>query len=361
MVHPRTHLTPTWPGAVIAAALALACATAGPPNPTVEPPAAGTESLAPAPTSSADPPPTAPSGAAPASVPTVERLRWTRELERPVVSLGLGKRRLAAIAASEHGARDVWLSDGKAWKLVALPERLVAKEGERDDARIFFGRDDQPRILGSRSEGAAPRPLYLRYRPPAGWVAERNETGRLLGPPPSALFGVLGHDDPEVVCKLGDTCIIKRLTGWSNVGSPAAVMRVELAGGLAIAFATRSLMRLEQSGFVAVGGEAPFGQPGGATVDSTGAAWVSEPGTSTLHRFDGQRWAAHPSPLRSPRGLWAASASDVWLAGDDGAAHYDGHAWRKIVGPEGPLSEVFGRDGDDVWLAGETGVWRGSP
>ncbi len=250
--------------------------------------------------------------------------------------------------------------EGKAWQDVPLPEQLRPRSGERDEVRIFFGRDDQPRIMGGRLEGARAAPVYLRRRPPAGWVAERNETGRLLGPPPAPLFGVLGHDDPEVVCKLGDQCIVKRLTGWSTVPAPERRLRMELSGKLAIAFGDQVLLRLERSGFVPLGGPAPFGSAGGAFVDPDGKAWVSEPKASTLHRYDGTSWTKLASPVHAPRGLWGAGSSDLWVAGEDGVGYFDGKEWRRVAGPEGSFAEVVGRTSDEVWVAGASGVWRGS-
>ena len=92
--------------------------------------------------------------------------------------------------------------------------------------------------MGYRQIQQQQRQLYYRWK--GNWRAKAGEIGRLDGGKPAALFGILGHDDPEVVCKLGDICIIKRLTGWTMVPVPAAIHRVAIASGKAYAVGPRS-------------------------------------------------------------------------------------------------------------------------
>ena len=309
----------------------------------IEPAAAANASTAP---SATPPPPPSP------EVSVVKLLFWKRELVEPVRSLAIGKPRVAAL-----GAR-VWLREGGAWGEIPLSPGLLPADGERDDVRIFFGRDDRPRIMGARLGPNGERAVYLRWRD--SWKREKKELARLAGEPPGALYGVLGHDDPEIVCKVTDICIIKRRTGWTSVPTEPLRLWVEVAAGRAYALDTGRLLLLGDAAFEPHASPVPFAEAGGVGATSPSDVWVSEPGAGRIHHFDGSRWASSPSPVDNPRGLWAATPSDVWLVGDEGAAHFDGTNWARVEGPSGPLAEVRGRDGE-VFVAGATGVWRGVP
>ncbi|MCC6522972.1 MAG: hypothetical protein IT373_09950 [Polyangiaceae bacterium] len=289
---------------------------------------------------------------APEAVPTVKLRAFRRELAEPVRSLAIGKPRIAA-----YGAR-VWLREGGAFKEVPLPASFRAAADEREDARIFFGRDDRPRIMGERTGPGGGRPVYLRFKD--AWTREKKELARLAGEPQAPLYGVLGHEDPEVVCKVSDLCIVKRRTGWTSFPAEAAPLRIELSGGAVWAVAPGRLLRLGEAGFAPVAASCPYGAPGGVAATPDGTVWVSEPGKDLVHRFAGGSWQSGPSPIAGPRGLYAAGPGDVWLVGDGGVAHHDGAGWARIEGPTGPLAEVRA-SGAELWLAGESGVWRAGP
>src|SRR5690606_8047231 len=104
---------------------------------------------------------------------------WQRELDVPAGSIGVGKRRVAVTSrADEDRVRSVWLREGHRWRDLELPERLRAGEGERDDLRVWFGRDDRPRVMGTRlSEEGASRLVYLRWK--GNWRDKPGEIGRL--------------------------------------------------------------------------------------------------------------------------------------------------------------------------------------
>lgn len=275
---------------------------------------------------------------------------WTRSHDAPVRSLGIGKRRVAVLGAS------AWMRDGGTWKEIALPEKLQPPDGATDRARIFFGRDDRPRMMGSYV-GDAVEAVYLRYK--GGWRKEPKEIGHLARKPEIPLFGILGHDDPEVVCKLGDQCIIKRLTGWTMVKAGDVPFWVELSGTEAWGIAPHALVRMTNDGWVSHGGRAPFAEPGGVWGSKEGKAWVSEPKANRLHHYDGKAWSTHPSPVKSPRGLWGERPDDIWLVGDGGLAHYDGKAWSRVEGPKGALREIRGAPDGVIWAAGRAGTWMG--
>jgi hypothetical protein len=266
-----------------------------------------------------------------------------------VHSLALGEPRVAALGD------DPFLFENGTFRKVALPAKLRPAAGQRDEGRIFFGRDDRMRIMGIRFRETGREQLYLRHRD-GEWKIERNEIAKLRDPPPEGMWGVLGHADPEVVCKIGDECIIKRRTGWKMIPAGKTSPRVELHAGVAYALREDGVERLEgDKRWVPLGAPAPFKGPGGVSPIGD-ELWVSEPATGTLFHLRDGKWASEPSPVGAPHGLFAASRTDVWLAGDAGLAHYDGATWSRVAGPTGPLAEVQGREGE-VWAAGQTGVW----
>lgn len=71
-----------------------------------------------------------------------------------------------------------------------------------------------------------------------------------------------------------------------------------------------------------------------------------------------------PQP-RNLRGLWGASASDVWAVGDLGVAlHWNGTSWLQVqTGITETLTAVWGRASNQVWIVGTSGTilfWDGS-
>lgn len=276
--------------------------------------------------------------------------QWTRELDVPVTSLALGEPRVAALAD------EPWLLESGKWRKVPLPEALRPPGGARDDARVYFGRDDRPRIMGARHAAGGARQLYLRWKD-GRWIEEKNEIAKLRDPPAAALFGLLGHADPEVVCKVGDDCIVKRRTGWKMLRAGATPFRVELHDGHAWALLDGAVARLDaDKAWTRFAPPTPVGSTGGVFSHGN-ELWISEPGANALHHLRDATWSRHDAPGARPRGMWGTGPSDVWLATDDGVARFDGTTWARVTGPTGPLSEVFGRDGE-VWASGASGAWR---
>jgi hypothetical protein len=276
----------------------------------------------------------------------VELATFERILEAPVHSLALGKKgRIAALGD------DAWLDEGKGVKKLPRPPKFAKT------VQIYFGRDDQPRLMGFVPGTAGDEPVYLRWRSGA-WERGASEIGRLGGGANQALFGVLGYDDPEVVCRVGDQCIIKRLTGWKTITAPAGLPHVELCGRTVWAIQKDRLDRLEDAGFRAFGGEAPFKQADSVWAPSDKEVWVTERAGDTLHHYQNDRWSRMASPIKEPRAIWATSASDVWLVGQSGAAHWDGQGWQRARGAPESVSVVTGRSTNEIWLAGASGIWR---
>src|SRR5438128_2290169 len=82
------------------------------------------------------------------------------------------------------------------------------------------GLPERPPVMGTRSSAAGTRSLvYWRWK--GDWRDKPREIGRLDRDPHGTLFGILGQADPEVVCRLGDACIVKRVTGWTTIDAPS--------------------------------------------------------------------------------------------------------------------------------------------
>jgi len=253
------------------------------------------------------------------------------------------------------------LLDRHGWDEKPLPERYAVPKGSR--VRIYFGRDNRPRLMGTSAvsdDGSGTEAIYLRLKR-AGWRREPSEIGRLGGRPRAGLYGVLGHEDPEVVCKPGDACIVKRRTGWTTLPSGPGMPRVFMHGGHVWALHPTHVAELGSKGWTKLQPEPPWEDPTGLWGNGPGAVWVTVAHEDAIYRYESGQWARLPCPVRGPRGLWGRSASDVWVVGTDGAAHFDGTSWRKVAGPEGPLIVVQGGFAEDVWLGGPSGLWHGTP
>ncbi|GMV17338.1 MAG: hypothetical protein HS104_01805 [Polyangiaceae bacterium] len=275
-------------------------------------------------------------------------LAFRRVLEAPVHSLALGaKGRVAALGA------DAWLDEGKGLRKLPPPPAATP------EVQIYFGRDDLPRLMGFVPTPHERRGVYARFRKGA-WERGASEIGKLGSVPMAPLFGVLGYDDPEVVCAPDKLCIVKRRTGWTMLSPPPGQPRVELCNGVAWAYDRAGVHRLhDKDGWRALDVKPTFSRAAHLWAIGDGDIWLAETEPSLVHHFDGEAWSAHTSPVAGPRVLWATSASDVWLAGDGGAAHYDGEIWSRVEGAPEKVRVVTGRSASEVWLGGESGIWRG--
>jgi len=291
---------------------------------------------------------------APPPPESVALLSFERVLEEPIKSIAVGKPPRVAALGDEP-----WLLDTEGWRKKALPNQYSLAAGSR--VEIFFGRDNRPRLMGTTSvspEGSGTQAVYLRLKN-AGWQKEPSEIGRLGGLPHGGLFGVLGHDDPEVVCKVGDVCIVKRVTGWTTLPSGPGMPRVFMHGGEVWALHPDRVSALTSTGWENLPAP-PWSNPTGLWGAMNGVVWVSVASENALYRFESNAWSKVASPVKAPRGLWGTSQTDVWVTGDDGAGHYDGMSWRGVVGPEGPLEVVTGAGAQDVWVGGRSGLWHGT-
>jgi hypothetical protein len=295
-------------------------------------------------------------------VPEVKLLDWSRELDVSAAMLAVGKKRVAVLengssAGRYRGVRMRDLSAGAAWSDLVLPDRLQPGPAQQERLEVFFGRDDRPRLMGTRQGGEVATPRYYRYR--GGWRDRTGEIARLEGGT-GTLFGILGHDDPEVVCKLGEICIIKRLTGWTNVQVPQVEHHVEIAAGSAFAVARGSALRIDtgDQAWRPICESVPWTEPRGLWPFGDGTLWVVE--DAALHHWDGKAWRTVKTPVPGARALWGLAPDDLWLAAREGVAHYDGDGWSRLSEPSGSFSHVIGTD-TQLWVAGESGVWVALP
>jgi len=335
------------------AALAAACGA-----PEVATPRASTRDPSPAsdagraaPSSSEVEAPPAPPGApsqdeAPLSAPLTVTFR--RVLDAAVSAIALERPPHAAAL----GAASIWVHDAKGWRAEPLP--ASARPARGVDVAIFYGRDHRVRVMGTRTSGGEPQGVYLRWLP-GGFRADSGEIGKLASPK-GGLLGVLGIDDPEIVCRPGDICIIKRVSGWTMIAAPEDLRRVALGAGVGWGIAGRKLVRLGGAWEV-VGPPGAWEAEGGlfATKDR---AWVIETTRGRIHLFDGATWQVLASPLANPRGGSATSAESVWLVGDGGLAHFNGKVWRVAKDAPGPLAAIATRGDQDVWVGGARGLFH---
>jgi hypothetical protein len=101
----------------------------------------------------------------------------------------------------------------------------------------------------------------------------------------------------------------------------------------------------------------PQGNPLYAIHGSSAADVWAVGDDGTIVHFDGMKWAARPSGVRTElNGVWAASASDAWAVGDDSVVlHWDGAAWSPAVGVPAAgfvWRAVWGAAANDVWIVG---------
>lgn len=298
-----------------------------------------------------EPSSSAATAASPEPVATLS-VGFREEIDAPVLAIALEHPPLVAALSRDR----LFVHDAKGWRSEALPRSIGP--GPEQALAIFYGRDDRIRVIGTRTDHDKPEGVYLRLLP-AGFKIERSEIGR-LGDLRGAFVAVLGTADPEIVCRPGDVCLVKRRSGWTTIAAPADIHRVVLGEGEGWAVAGKQLLHLEAKSFEPVG---PVGswQTADALFATRDRAWVVETGASRIHAYANGAWHVEPSPIRGPRALWGASADALWLAGDGGLAFFDGQSWRPASSAPAPLSVVLGRSADDVWVGGEHGLFHVEP
>ena len=284
-------------------------------------------------------------------IPAVQEvtIEFERALDVPIRSIAAGKQRVAALG--ERG--QAFLFDGAGWQPIPIPDRLWRRAGVLS---VYLGRDDRPRVMGYRETDQGQYPVYLRYKD--GWRTQYDEIARLGGERPGRLYGELGWDDPEVVCRDDEPCIAKRVTGWTAIENPG-YSRMRLAGGQVWAWGAWGTAHLAGTTWVSL----PPGLPASAILDVWGPvpeeAWaLLGAGKERLWRYSSGRWTPTYPPLDTPRALWGPEDDTVWLVGEDGIARFKQGSWQRVRGVQAALDCIIGRSSGEVWVGGTTGLWR---
>jgi len=288
---------------------------------------------------------------APPAPPAPLKLTLSQLLSVPVSAIALGEGTRVAVLADTP-----YVGDARGLRPLPLPAALRPKVGEVEQLGIFFGRDNEPRIMGSRRGPQGERAVYLRHLP-NGWRDGREELGQLGGPAPGGLWGVLGSADPELVCRVNATCIIKRNSGWTSAPAGPVTRIVTLQGGALWGLEASGISGIDAHGWKLAISAPAWSEPQ-ALWATPGEAWVST-ARELFHHRDG-KWQTVSSPVGHVTSFWGNRPDRVWLAGSAGAALFDGQGFRP-VGIEGPLQVVRGRADAELWFGGEAGLFRAQP
>lgn len=275
-------------------------------------------------------------------------LSLTQLLSVPVSAIGLGEgTRIGVLADSPY------VGDARGLRALPLPASLRPKPSESDALGIFFGRDNEPRIMGSRRGEKGERAVYLRHLP-NGWRDGREEIGQLGGAAPGGLWGVLGSADPELVCRVDAVCIIKRNSGWTTAPAGAVKRSITLQDGVLWGLEAGGISGIDAQGW-ALAIPAPSWSEPRAFWATRGEAWVST--ASELFHYRDGKWATVTSPVGVATSFWGARSDSVWVVGSTGAAHFDGQGFRPVA-IAGPLQVVRGRSDAELYFGGEKGLFR---
>ena len=266
-------------------------------------------------------------------------------------SLALGDGGRIAVLGDEPA-----VNGGKGFRELPLPAALQPKAGQTDDVAIFFGRDYEPRIMGTRHTSEGDRPVYLRHVNGA-WRDGREEIGQLGSANHGDLWGELGTIDPELVCRTNAVCIIKRNSGWVTTKAGSAPRTVQLVNGNVFGLDASGVSSIDAQGWKTVLSAPAWSSPR-AFWTSGSEAWVAS--DEGVFHFVAGAWSKSAAPIEGPRGFWGLAPSGVWLVGTGGAARFDGHVWQRLT-LAGPLSVVAGRAENDVWIGGESGLFHVIP
>jgi len=284
-----------------------------------------------------------------------------RVFDKPVVFIAPGREGRLGVIANEAGQAVPWRFERGSWKRLPLPKAHAAPASKLE-AGIYFGRDDRPRLMGYVRGDDGVRMVYLRFKG-GQWRPEPKEIGRLGKAPARELFGVLGWDDPEVVCKTSDVCLIKSRKGWQEVEPtiPASA-RVRAFGGKGYAVTGDGFYRADKAGFVRVGPPARWTTaPAGFRVDAQGEVTVTEPAKGRVHVLDakGDSWGWMDSPVAGPKDV-AGPTNEPIVVGAGGMARREGGKWHRVgeVGWKLRFVLVDGDPESGVIVAGESGVFR---
>lgn len=347
-----------------AIALSLACAPARPPRESATsgdaPRVLTSAEHAAASSSARAEPPEQPAREVPAPSATLplSQASLTPLLEGDARFLVAGEQGRLGVLLAVEGALVPARYEGGRWERLPLPEKLRVRAD--DPVGIYFGRDNRPRLMGYRGKEATM--VYLRYRD-GRWQDQRSEVGALAGDA-AHLYGVLGEADPEVVCRVGQLCLIKSRKGWQEVPptipADAVVRTFHMHGWVLTA---RELLRTgpigrPKSSFDAVFDPAPWTTtPTGFWISAADDAVVVEPERGLLHERLASKgaWRSTPAPIAGPRDV-VGPRERLVVVGDGGVARREGAAFARVGPADLRLSRAI-LSGERVIVAGSSGVF----
>ena len=251
------------------------------------------------------------------------------------------------------GATSVFVHDAKGWREEALPKAVSAAPDL--ELELFYGRDYRVRLVGSHASTDGVRSVYLRSLP-GGLKPAPGELGRLGNSSRGALVAVLGTADPEVVCRPGDVCLIKRVNGWTTLKAPPELSLAAVSHGSGwvvvenrVLRADREWMPLEPAG--------TWKEPG--SLFAVGErVFVSEVSPARVHELGDGAWTVHESPVGVVASIWGIRPEAYWIAGDAGVAYFDGREFRPVPNAPAGTRRILGRSEAEVWFAATSGLYR---
>lgn len=279
---------------------------------------------------------------------------FERRLDVPVRSLALGQPPMAAVLSDEP-----IVYDGKTWTVYPLPENLRARSQQSEQLEIFFGRDNRPRLMGTRTDqNAVKTSVYLRLVD-KGWRREPAELGPLAAAQ-GGLYGLLGFDDPEIVCAPQERCLLKRTSGWQSIGAENESRRFHWTPFGVYKQEAGELMRLDGNGWQPV--IELKANLFAACHDTRERLWLATSGGVVTLEMSTSSIRPVATAVGPVRAIYCAAPDQVWLAGAE-LSYYDGKRVFMVDGVVEPIAIAIamGRGRAEIWLAGEGGVYVGTP
>lgn len=288
------------------------------------------------------------------------------ELERvfdtPIVALTVEREpHVAALSGNK-----AFIHTQRGWQEVPLPAHphLAAPRAAR---QLFYGRDFRPRLVVNVETELGAERSYFRWLP-AGFRLALDELGPLARKArprghgacatciDDRLIAVLGNDDPEIICRPRDVCVVKRVTGWSTFAAPNDVSQAAIFSGKAYLVAGQALLAVEgDKGVRALAEQGPFGRARGLWVAES-AFWIWDE-SATLYRFDGQGFRSFSSPKGAPRALYGTSDTKLWLGAEHGLARFDGERFLPVDVLSGEVTSLGGRGEDELFIGSSSGLY----
>jgi len=159
-----------------------------------------------------------------------------RVLDKPCRAIALDREPYVAALGDDS----VTVLDKRGTHEEALPDAL---RGAGISVGVFFGRDYRVRIAGTAHTPQGDEVRYYRSLP-GGLKSALDELGPLGRRGGPGLVALLGTADPEIVCRQGESCLIKRVSGWTKASAPAGLTRVGLSLGSGWAIAGKTFFNL---------------------------------------------------------------------------------------------------------------------